>query len=139
MAKDFSDILKDKSIDELSEMRKHLNNYVPYKQRMIVDEIDTREARSAQQAAIREEARKVTLETLEDWFTNAFAGDIADNDVQKSNEETIADTLGNLVSAGKLVIPRGGYLVTNTKAGISVKAATKAKAAAKAKKPVTKK
>ncbi len=99
-------------------MKQHLNNFVPYKQRMLLDEIEDRETQSRQQAAIREEARKVTLETLEDWFRAAF--DNADDGDQKSNEDIIAEALGPLVSAGKLKFPRGGYLVTNLKSGIMV-------------------
>ncbi len=136
MVKNFEDTLKDKSGAELAEMKQHLNNYVPYKQRMILDEIEDRERQSRQQAAIREEARKVTLETLEHWFRAAF--DNSDDSDQKSNEDIIAEALEPLVSAGKLAFPRGGYLVTNRKSGIMVTKPAGKKSPAKPKSPAKK-
>ncbi len=121
MARNFSDIVADKSDDELAEMQHQLNSFVPFKQRIILAEFEARETRSRQDAIIREQARAVTRETLEDWFCQNFS-EQAD---EQTSEQTIATTLGRLVDAGKLEIPRGGYLVTHTKKGINVRPASK--------------
>lgn len=125
MAKSFDEIVQSKSDDELAEMRAHLSNFVPFKQRTIQAETERRETQARHAAIVRSEARAVTMETLEEWFREAFAEDMAG----RSNEDIITAAISNLVGAGNLKIPRGGYLITHTKSGITVKQPGKKKPA----------
>jgi len=134
MAKQFDEIVDEKSLSELYQMKHNLNNYVPYKQRIILEKIEIRETQARQDAVIRVEARKVTLETLEDWFRTTFEADGSGDEMEKSNEDIISNALAKLVDSGKLKIPRGGYLITQTKAGVVVKKPGRKPQAAKPKK-----
>jgi hypothetical protein len=125
MAKSFDELLKEKSSAELAEMKRQLSSFVPYKQRMILTETETREELDRRDAAIRSEARAVTLQTLEEWFRETFDAEPVNDGAKASNEEIIAGALGTLIDKGRLSIPKGGYLVTHGKTGVKVKAAAK--------------
>jgi len=158
MAETFEDIVRRKNLDELREMKRFLNNYIPMKQRIVLTELERREAQAEEERqnelrmqAVRDTAAKVTRETLQDWFSEAF-GEAADEDgkpPQDLPEKLIADTLSRLVKAKKLKLPKDGYVIKKTRGGVSVepvtgpakpaKKATPKKPAKKPKKKVVKK
>lgn len=125
MAKEFTDIVREKTDEELAEMGRQVARYIPPKQRTIQAEIERREEQARHDEIIRAEARKVTKETLEDWFKGVFEPAPLDGNNQASDEDIIAGALDKLVSAGRLTIPKDGYLVTGGKSGVEVKPAAK--------------
>lgn len=108
MAGTFEEILRDKTRSRLDQMHPQPNSFAPYKQQIILDEISTRDALGGDMGVIRSEARKVTQETLEDWFRQTLDGAQNTRVEGVSNEEIIANAIGKLVESGTVAIPRGG-------------------------------
>jgi len=129
MAETFEDIAKRKSLEELREMKRFLGNYIPMKQRVILAELEIREARAEEERqeemriqAVRETAARVTRETLQDWFSDAF-GSARDED-EKDPQKLIANTLSKLVKAKKLSLPKDGFIIRKARGGVSVEPVT---------------